>query len=93
MDVIRHDDERDEVVQGANPLAISNCLRNAFGDSRLLEPGGTQRCALKLEVGGSECASVAAGSQGEGAVKSKCYEELCAVGLEVGELTAVFHVI
>src|SRR5258707_14647510 len=28
MDVIRHDDKRDEVVQGANPLAIANGLGN-----------------------------------------------------------------
>ena len=68
MDVIWHDNKRDEVVQGANPLAIANDLGNTFGDSRLLEPGGAERCAFKLAVGCSESVSVTAGSQGEGTV-------------------------
>lgn len=93
MDVIRHDDKRDEVVHSANPLAISNDLGNTLGDSRLIEPGGAERCALKFAVGCSESVSVAAGSQGEGTVESKCDEELSAVGLEVGEVATVFHVI
>ena len=93
MDVIRHDDKRDEVVQGADPLAISNCLGNAFGESRLREPGGAERCALEFAVGCSECVAVTEGSQGEGTVESKCYEELCAVGLEVREGTTVFQVV
>jgi hypothetical protein len=64
MDVIWHDDKRDELVQGANSLAIANGLGNAFGDSRLLEPGWAERCALEFAVGYSESVSVTAGSQG-----------------------------
>ena len=84
MDVIRHHDKRDEVVEGADSLAIPNGLRDACGDSWLLEPVRAQRGALESAVRGDESASVAAGSQWEGTMQSKGNKQRCAVGLEMG---------
>jgi hypothetical protein len=93
VDVIRHHDERDEVVHGADSVALPNGLGNAFGDSRLFEPGRARRRALEFSVGCSESASVAAGSQRESAVQSKRNEQGCSVGLKVREVATVFQVI
>src|SRR6202165_6294076 len=71
VDVIRHDDKRDEVVQDADSRAMSNGFSNAFGDLGLFEPSWAQGRALDLAIGYSESASVTAGSQREGAVQAK----------------------
>lgn len=93
VDVVRHDNKRDEVVQSADPLAIANGFCDGFGDSRLFEPAGTERCAVEFAVGCNKGAPVAARSQREGAVQSKRNEQRCSVGLKMGEVAAVFHAI
>jgi hypothetical protein len=91
VDVIRHDDKRGQVVQRTDSLAITNSFCNAFGDSRLFEPGRAERRAFEFTVGCNERTPVAARSQGESSVQSKCDEQRCSVGVKVGEVAAVFH--
>jgi len=93
VDVIRHHDKRDEVVQGPDSLATPNGFRDAFGHLRIFESAGAGRCAIKLAVGCNEDTSVADGSQGEGAVQSKGDKQRSSVGLKVGKIAAVSQMI
>jgi hypothetical protein len=74
MDMIRHHDKRNELVQGSDVIPMPNGLRNAFSDPRLFEPSGAKRCALKFTVGDNESAPIPPGRQRERTVQSKCNE-------------------
>jgi hypothetical protein len=89
--VIRHYDKSGEAVQGPDIFATANSLHDAFGDSRLFEPGGPERCAIQFAVGCDERASVAAGSQVERPVQPEGDEQRFSVGLIVGKVAAVFQ--
>jgi hypothetical protein len=68
MNVIRHNDKRNELVQVVDSIPMPNGFHNAFSDPRLFEPGRPQRGALKFAVGCNERAPVWAGIQWQGAV-------------------------
>ena len=91
--MIRHHHEGDKTVKCADPVAIQNGPGDASGDLRLSEPDGTQRSLCELAVGFNEGASVADRAQWQRAMESKGNEECCSLGLKMGKVTAVFHVI
>jgi len=59
----------------------------------LFELGGADAGAVEFAVGCHECAPVTAGMQGQRAVEPEGDEKGGAVGLEMGEVAAVFHAI
>lgn len=91
--MIRHHHEGDKTVKCADPVAIQNGPGDAFGDLRLSEPDGTERRVFQFAVGFNEGASVAAGAQWQRAMESKGNEKCCSLGLKMGKVTAIFHVI
>ena len=91
--MIRHHHEGGKTLKRADPVAIQNGPGDASGDLRLSEPDGTQRSVFELAVGFNEGTSVAAGAQWQRAVESKGNEKCCSLGLKMGKVTAIFHVI
>ena len=47
VDVIRHHDKRDEVLQGPDSFATPNGFRDAFGHLRIFEPAGGVRSSSR----------------------------------------------